>query len=323
MRGGQPEHGPGVSPSIRFLCSHERKPDRRSHDLPNAEREPNTICRAHHLQLRRLAKRSGSSDARWRLPEGIPHKSGGACLGGVKLAKLSPAHLTAFYRQLLDDGARPSSVCLVHAIVHRALGQTVRWGLLERNVADAVDAPRPRTAEVKPLSQEQARQLLATAEGDELEALWVLLLSSGARVGEALALRWEDLDLPNRTMRISRTLWWEKGGTARFGSPKSGKGREVRLSQRAVEALRHHRTRQTAARLSALVWQDNDLVFSTSTGAPLRRDTVYRHHFRPLLVRAALPPTTRLHDLRHTCATLCSARARTRRWCNTFSGTPA
>jgi integrase len=104
-------------------------------------------------------------------------------------------------------------------------------------------------------------------------------------------------------MRIARTLWWEKGGTPRHGSPKSGKGREIRLTDRAVEAHKRHRVQQNEQRLAMCsAWVDSGLVFTTRIGTPLRRDTVYRRHFQPLLAKAGLPPVT-LRTLRHTCAT--------------------
>jgi hypothetical protein len=94
-------------------------------------------------------------------------------------------------------------------------------------------------------------------------------------------------------MRIARTLWWEKGGTPRHGSPKSGKGREIRLTDRAVEAHKRHRVQQNEQRLAMCsAWVDSGLVFTTRIGTPLRRDTVYRRHFQPLLAKAALPPVT-------------------------------
>ena len=103
---------------------------------------------------------------------------------------------------------------------------------------------------------------------------------------------------------MARTLSWERGDEARFGSPKSGKARSISLTPRTVEALRHHRTRQAARRLAAPAWVDgSDLVFTDPVGGPLRRDTVYRRHFAPLLAEAGLPKDTRIHTLRHTTAT--------------------
>jgi integrase len=225
-------------------------------------------------------------------------------LGRVKLPRLGAHHLAAYYRQKLDAGLKPASVRLHHAVASRALRQAHRWQLIRQNPAALVDAPRPKPKEITPLTQEQARALLAATEGDALEALWVVLLSAGPRIGEALALRWEDLNLDTQTMRIGRTLSWEKGGAPRYGMPKGGKGRSVQLTDRAVAALRRHRLRQAEQRLAAgALWHDGGLVFTTSLGRPLRRDDVDRRLFKPLLRRAGLPTIT-LHTLRHTAATL-------------------
>ena len=123
------------------------------------------------------------------------------------------------------------------------------------------------------------------------------------RIGELLALRWTDVDLEQGVMRVSRTLSRAKGGP-RFTTPKNGKGRPVTLTREAVEALRSHRKGQNEVRLKlGTLWADNGLIFASETGKPLTRDFVDRRSFKPLLKRAGLPKK-RLHDLRHTCATL-------------------
>jgi integrase len=128
-------------------------------------------------------------------------------------------------------------------------------------------------------------------------------VTSGLRIGELLALRWTDVDLEQGVMRVSRTLSRAKGGP-RFTTPKNGKGRPVTLTREAVEALRSHRKGQNEVRLKlGTLWADNGLIFASETGKPLTRDFVDRRSFKPLLKRAGLPKK-RLHDLRHTCATL-------------------
>jgi integrase len=128
-------------------------------------------------------------------------------------------------------------------------------------------------------------------------------VTSGLRIGELLALRWTDVDLEQGVMRVSRTISRAKGGP-RFTTPKNGKGRPVTLTREAVEALRSHRKGQNEVRLKlGTLWADNGLIFASETGKPLTRDFVDRRSLKPLLKRAGLPKK-RLHDLRHTCATL-------------------
>ena len=134
------------------------------------------------------------------------------------------------------------------------------------------------------------------------EALYVLAAATGLREAEPLALKWEDVDLEAGTLQVRRTLSEPKGGYI-FEAPKSGKGRNIRLTQRAVTSLREHRRRQLEERMErGGLWQDHGLVFASGIGTPLLGGNLYRS-FKATLRRADLPEM-RFHDLRHTCATL-------------------
>jgi integrase len=102
-------------------------------------------------------------------------------LGRVKLDKLSPAHLQGIYRSRLDSGLSPRTVQYIHTVLRRALKQALRWNLVPCNVAEAVDPPRLRKGEMRPLSPPEARRLLNAARGDRLEALYVLAVHCGLR----------------------------------------------------------------------------------------------------------------------------------------------
>jgi integrase len=115
-------------------------------------------------------------------------------LGNVRLSNLTPAHLQGFYPSKLDAGLSTHTVQYLHIVLHRALKQALRWPLVPRNVAEAVDTPKVPKNDVTPLSPDQARALLEAARGDRLEALYVLAVHTGMRQGELLALRWEDVD---------------------------------------------------------------------------------------------------------------------------------
>jgi integrase len=165
--------------------------------------------------------------------------------------------------------------------------------------------------------------LLDFARGDRFEALYVLALHCGLREGELLGLKWADVDLDAGTLQVRRTLSETRTGHI-FEKPKNGKSRSVKLSRKATEALRTHRARQNEERLAAgSLWQDNGLVFPTTTGTTMRCTNLLGRHFKPLLKRAGLP-AIRLHDLRHTCATiLLMAEASIQSTSRSFSGTPA
>jgi integrase len=223
-------------------------------------------------------------------------------IGGVKLKALTPAHVRGLYREKLDAGLAPRSVLHIHRTLSKALKQAVMDGLIPRNAAAPVKPPRPRREEIRPLDREQVRALFEAARGDRLEALYVVAVTAGLRRGELQGLKWEDVDLEAGTLQVRRTLSEPKGGYI-FEAPKSGKGRNIRLTQRATTALREHRKRQLEERMErGSLWQDHGLVFPSSVGTPLLGGNLNRA-FKATLQRVGLPEI-RFHDLRHTCATL-------------------
>lgn len=172
--------------------------------------------------------------------------------------------------------------------------------MVDRNVAEDVDPPRLKRGEIQPLGRVQTRRLLEAAEGDRLHAYYVVAVAAGLRPGEMLALRWSDLDLEVGTMRINRAL-----SDGEFAATKTSRSRrKIELCNTARSALRAHRKRQLEEKLKkAGLWRDHGLVFPSTVGTPLSHRNVVRS-FKSLLKRADLPISTRLYDLRHTCATL-------------------
>jgi integrase len=228
-------------------------------------------------------------------------------LGNRKLKNLAPDHVQYFYQKKLDSGLAPGTVRLMHGILHKALEQAVRWGIVPRNVCNATTPPKPNPEEIRPLDAEQARRLLEASCGNRLEALYVLAVTAGLRIGELLGLKWEDIDLDAETLHVRRTRSQGKAGPT-FTTPKNGKGRSIRLTGRAVEALKAHKAAQNAERLKlGDLWEDNGLVFCTTAGRPLDFRNVATASFKRLLEKAGLPDI-RFHDLRHTCATLLLSR---------------
>lgn len=226
-------------------------------------------------------------------------------LGRVKLKSLSPAHIQGLYRRKLDSGLSSSSVRYIHAVLHRALKQAVKWDLVPRNACEAVDAPRPVKKEGKTLTAEQARALLHAARGERFEALYVMALTCGLREGELLGLRWEDVDTEAMTLRVCRQLQRMRDGSGlAFVPTKNKKGRVIDLDPSSLEALRSHRKRQSEEKLLVgSLYQDRGLIFATHVGTPLEASNVVNRSFKPLLKKAGLP-NIRFHDLRHTCASL-------------------
>jgi integrase len=236
-------------------------------------------------------------------------------LGRKRLDRLSAPDVRRLVNAKADEGLSANSVRHVHAVLRSALEQAVRDDLLARNVARLVQVPSARTEPVQPFDVDEARQLLAAAEGDRLHALWTVALGIGLRKGEALGLRWIDVDLDGGWLHVRQSLQRQapKEGAVRAGSlvlvaPKTQRSvRKVPLPPVCASALRAHRRRQVAERLEAgPYWQDTGLVFTTTLGTPIDPRNVNRW-FDQLCERAGVR-RLRVHDLRHTCASLLLAQ---------------
>jgi integrase len=239
----------------------------------------------------------------------------GRPIGRRQLQDLDGSDLNALYAQLVsgDDQHRKlsaRSVAYVSTILHRAFRDAVKWQAIVRNPVEASDPPKPSS---KPematwRATELAMFLSGTAE-DRLSGAWWLLATTGMRRGEVLGLRWAEVDLDAGRLRITRTLITtevqRKGepGMA-WGTPKTAKGRrQVALDPATVAALRTHRARQLEERLAlGEGYADEDLVVCLVDGRPLHPKTL-SYYFVRAARRLGLP-TIRLHDLRHTHATL-------------------
>jgi integrase len=228
-------------------------------------------------------------------------------LGHVKLSRLTAQQLERLYAEKRADGLSAGTLRHIHAVLHKALSDAVRLEVIPRNVAMLARAPRPEHQEMRYFTAEQAHTFLRGVAGDPLEAFYVLALNTGMRRGEILALHWSDVDVEAEEpyLEVKYALLTEKGNRYSFAPPKTERGRrQVPLNQTAVRALRAHRERQYKQRRSVgPVWREQDLVFTTAIGGPLRGNHILQRHFEPLCRRLGLP-RIRLHDLRHTAATL-------------------
>jgi integrase len=199
------------------------------------------------------------------------------------------------------------TVNYVHTIIHRALKDAVRWGRLIRNPADAADAPRggQKSDGVHSWDAATLRQFLAAsaASGDRLHPLWVLLATTGMRRGEALGLRWSDVDLDAGRLRVVQTIIQVRSKVT-VGEPKTARGRRpIALDGGTVAVLREHRKRAVEERmLVGPAFEDRDLVFHYPDGSCLKPDAVSAAFVRR--VRSAGLPRLTLKGLRHTWATL-------------------
>ncbi len=241
----------------------------------------------------------------------ITRKHVSPALGRVKLRSLTPAHVRGFYGEKARTDLSAATVKKMHVVLRKALSQAVSDGLIPRNAADGVKPPRVSAPgeEIKPLDSEECAAFLEAARGERLEALYVLAVHCGLREGELLALRWEDADLeaPKPALLVRRTLTRGEDGRGWVvgASTKSGKGRRVRLTRRAVVALKDHRKRQLEERMRlAGLWSDQSLVFPNETGSLFNPSNLRNRSFKRIKARSGVREDLRFHDLRHTCATL-------------------
>jgi integrase len=226
-------------------------------------------------------------------------------IGHHRLDRLQPEHLERLYGALADKGLSSASILRVHRVLSRALRVASQRGKVARNVATLVDPPavkRPETA--LPLSATEARQVIAAAQTHRNSARWTVALAVGLRQSEALALRWADVDLEKGTLSVRRGLHRVGGQGLVYEEPKADRSRRtVALPAPLVEALRAHRAAQLEERITAgPLWQDHDLVFAQPNGRPIERKSDWRSW--KALLREADVREVRLHDGRHTAATL-------------------
>jgi integrase len=229
-------------------------------------------------------------------------------LGHVRLVDLTPQRIQATYAELLESGKRngdglaPKSVQQVHKTLHRALADAVRWRKLAHNPADAVRGPRVERREPTAWSAEQARAFLGAIVEDRLFALYLLALNTGMRRGELAGLRWRDVDLEAGTVTVAQQRT-TSGYRVVVTEPKKQSRRVIPVDSPVVEALRRHRTAQLEERLFiGQAWVDSGYVFVREDGEPYHPQRL-RVMFEQLCAQAGVAPI-RLHDLRHTMATI-------------------
>ena len=230
-------------------------------------------------------------------------------LGPLRVVDLRPLHIQEYYAAALRSGRvdgrgglSAQTVLHHHRVLREALQQALRWQLLSRNPADAVEPPRPPHRETVVLTDDQTARLIAAAEGDRLWIIVVLAVTLGLRRGEILALRWQDVDFDRAIAHVRRSLEQVRGGL-RFKQPKTAKGRRaIALPEIALEALRRQRLTQKKERLLfGTSYRDQDLICARPHGTPMDPGEVTAAFAG--LVRRLDIPRIRLHDLRHGHAT--------------------
>lgn len=214
-------------------------------------------------------------------------------LGALRLRDIEALDV----QELVNATARThSSQTAKHCrnILSAALGQAVKWGLIEANVAKLADAPRVKRRLPTPLRTEQVLDFLEATKADPRHAFYVLAFTTGMRRGEMLGLKWPDIDLESGTVNVHGTLRQLSRYRFIVDPPKTDRSNRVLgLSEQAVDALRAYRQQHATS---------TGYVFAREDGRPWAPAEVTRV-FQARLTEAGLPHA-RLHDARHTAAAM-------------------
>ncbi len=225
-------------------------------------------------------------------------------LGHIQLRKLTPQHIQSFYAKMLKEGLKASTIKGMHSILRSALDNAVRWNLVSRNVCNLVTKPRTVKHKIHPLIEDQARNLLEAVKGDVLEGIITVTLVTGLRRGEVLGLKWEDIDLINKYLYVRRSV----GRAGKYGivvsEPKTISGlRVIKLPDIVIDVVGRHRVRQDEVKAKlGTAWQDSGYVFCNGIGEFLDESQLQVMYKR--LLKRAMLPNIRFHDLRHSAATI-------------------
>ena len=230
-------------------------------------------------------------------------------MGRLRLGQLAPQHVETMLRKGLEAGQSPRSVHHWRAVLRTALAAAERHDLIGRNTASLAVPPRVPEREYFGMTPELAKSILGAIRGDHFEALYTTLLGTGLRVGEAVGLRWSDIDFDDETIAVRRTLLRLRGKFTLSETKTARSRRTVPMVRPVRDALIEHREVQNLERMMlGAEWQGEawgGLVFTNLKGAPLCAIHALKC-FRRSLQRAGLPPV-RLHDLRHGAASLLAA----------------
>lgn len=229
-------------------------------------------------------------------------------LGAIKLEALDAHTVQQFINELGQPRGEkpalsPKTVRNAHGVLHKALQQAVRVGYIRFNPADSCELPRAERKEIKPLDDAAISAFLQAIKGHRFEAIYLTMLFTGLRRGEACGLTWGCVDLERGTILVNKQLQNVPGqpGEFRLVPTKNSKSRTITAAPFVVKLLRRHKTQQTEARLKAgPLWEDSGFVFCNEIGERISPSTVY-HNYKRVVASIGLPEA-RLHDLRHSYA---------------------
>ena len=229
-------------------------------------------------------------------------------IGDISLVDLSPRHVDAMHQTLLDEGLDASTIELVHTVISGACNHAVRLEIIHRNPAQVVPPPKKQKIEIKAPHMQPVRDLLRLAEVEShyLFLFIYILVYTGMRRGEAMALRWANVNLLEGYVDVVESVVQDGEGGMRLETPKTERSKRriflalcaVRRLFSQLEAQRAERARSAPEKRA----QDNDLVFPGKDGGWMKPNSMLRH-VKQLGERVGIVDLT-FHKFRHFHATI-------------------
>ena len=226
-------------------------------------------------------------------------------LGRIRLSALTAPQIQQFYNSLITEKElSPKTVKNIHGVLHRALGQAVKLGMLRSNPTNVCDLPKAHRKEIKPMEQAEITRFLQAIQGTKYGLVYQITLFTGLREGEVLGLTWDCIDFQHNALYVNKQLQKTQkvGGQYVLAPTKSGRSRMITVAPSVMDLLKKQKSQQAQMRL--LVGQDWknpwDLVFTNEFGGNLSHFTVYKT-FKEI-VRSIGLEQERFHDLRHSYA---------------------
>ncbi|WP_240417387.1 site-specific integrase [Paenibacillus periandrae] len=226
-------------------------------------------------------------------------------LGDIELTKLTPMAIQNFYNKLTKDGKlTDENIQKIHTLINDSLKKAERWELISKNPAALVDRPKATRKEVIVWDVNEVKKFLKQADnGNRYYIAFLIALTSGARQGEILGLRWQDVDFDNNCIRITQTLSSDGKEILPYTKTKSGT-RSVDLPEETMKRLSKHKRMLEQEKMKAEpgTYGDMDLVVCTQLGTPTNKSNI-RRVFSSAIKRADVKKI-KFHSMRHTHATL-------------------
>ena len=230
------------------------------------------------------------------------HKHINPHLGDHDIEDINRQVIDRFLYTLFDEGVGTRTIHYVYSVLRAAFNYALSVELVEANKIRQATLPQKDLHEMKVLNRQQIGIFLRFAKSSPYYVLFLTAISTGMRISELLALKWDDIDLQSKTIHLRRHVKNLFHKNVEFSSPKTKYGvRNIPISNRLTIYFDLHKSNK-CVKNPAHMGLENDLVFTSNTGTIVTYSHL-RKLFKRILNEAKLP-NLRLHDLRHTCATL-------------------